>query len=175
MLKYFKDIFQGIVTPFQGMAVTTPYIFTPRVTKKYPEDYQPNLPEAERNKLEVDMVKCSGCQLCAKSCLAKCIHIETIKAVPTDANVPTDENGKPKKTLVTKFDIDFGLCCFCALCEEACNMGAIYRTPIFDYSTHYRKELKHSFAKFSPEEVEQKKTLLAKFNAEKKAEEAQTK
>jgi len=167
MLKYFKDIYQGIVTPLQGMAVTTPYIFTPRVTKKYPEDYQPVLPESERNKLEVDMVKCTGCQLCAKACLAKCIFIETVKAVPTDTNVPTDENGKPKKLLVTKFDIDFALCCFCALCEETCPTNAIYRTSVFDYSTHYRKELLHSFAKFTTEEVKHKKTLLTQFNAEK--------
>lgn len=172
MLKYFKDIYQGIVTPLQGMAITSRYIFTSRVTKKYPEAYQPILPEAERNKLEVDMVKCTGCQICAKSCLAKCIKIETVKAVPTDTNLPTDENGKPKKLLVTKFDIDFGLCCFCALCEEACPTGAIYRTPIFDYSTYYRKELKHSFSKFTPEEVEQKKALLVQYNTEKKAADA---
>ena len=170
MLKYFKDIYYGIVTPFQGMKITSSYIFTPRVTKKYPEAYEPTLPPAERNKLEVDMKKCTGCQLCAKSCLAKCIKIETVKAVPTDTNVPVDENGKPKKLLVTKFDIDFGLCCYCALCEEACASGAIYRTPVFDYCTYNRKELKHSFATFSPEEVKQKKDLLAKFNAEKQAE-----
>jgi NADH-quinone oxidoreductase subunit I len=169
MLKYLKNIYQGIVTPFQGMKITSRYIFTSRVTKKYPEAYQPVLPPAERNKLEVNMAKCSGCQLCAKSCLAKCISIETVKAVPSDTNVPTDENGKPKKTLVTKFNIDFGLCCYCALCEEACNLGAITRTAVFDYSTFYRKELLHNFSIFSDDEVTEKKRLLAHFNAEKAA------
>jgi NADH-quinone oxidoreductase subunit I len=172
MLKYFKDIYKGIVTPLQGMKITSRYIFTPRVTRKYPEAYQPMLPEAERNKLEVNMVKCTGCQMCAKSCPSKCIKIETVKAVPNDTNVPTDENGKPKKLLVIKFDIDFALCCFCALCEENCPSAAIYRTSIFDYSAYYRKDLVHSFSKFSTEEVAEKKSLLAKFNLDKKTAEA---
>jgi len=170
MLKYLKDIYRGLITPLQGISITTSYIFTSRVTKKYPESYDPYpvLPVAERNRIAVNMAKCSGCQLCAKNCLAKCIKIETVKAVPTDTNVPTDENGKPKKLLVTKFDIDFGLCCYCALCEEACAMGAIHRTSVFDYSTPYRKDLLYSFSKLSPAEVAEKKALLEKFNAEKK-------
>ena len=171
MLNYFKDIYRGLITPLQGMSITMGYIFTSRVTKKYPESYNPypELPAAERNRIDVDMSKCSGCQMCAKNCLAKCITIETVKAVPTDTNVPTDANGKPKKTLVTKFDIDFGLCCYCALCEEACPTAAIFRTPVFDYSTHYRKDLLYSFSEFSAEEAAEKKALLAKFNAEKQA------
>ena len=173
MKKYLKDIFLGIVTPFQGMNITFRYIFRSRVTKKYPEAYIPVLPKTQRNKLDVDMIKCTGCQLCAKACPSKCISIETIKSVPTDPNIPVDENGKPKKLLVTKFDIDFGLCCFCALCEEACNMDSIKRTEVFDYSTYYRKELLHNFSKFSASEVKEKKELLKKFNAEKKASETE--
>ncbi|MDR0926642.1 MAG: 4Fe-4S dicluster domain-containing protein [Ignavibacteria bacterium] len=174
MLKYLKDIFQGIVTPFQGMKITTHYIFTPRVTKKYPEAYTPSLPISERNRLDVDMVKCTGCQLCSKSCPSHSIAIETVKAVPTDANVPVDENGKAKKLLVTKFDIDFGTCCFCTLCEENCNFGAIHRTATFDYSTYRRGELQYHFSNFTQAQVAEKKDLLAKFNAEakKKAAEA---
>jgi NADH-quinone oxidoreductase subunit I len=172
MLKYFKDLYRGLITPFQGMRITSHYIFTPRVTKKYPEAYEPVLPPAERNRLDVNMTKCTGCKMCANSCPAKAITIDTIKAVPSDTNVPTDENGKPKKLLVSKFDIDFGLCCYCALCEEACNFGAIYRTPVFDYSTYYRKELKHHYSKMTTEQIKEKKELLAKYNAEQKAAQA---
>ena len=175
MLKYFKNIFYGLVTPFQGMKITSSYIFTSRLTRKYPEDYEPILPPTERNKLEVNMKKCSGCQLCAKACLSKCIKIETMKPAPNDTNLPTDENGKPKKLLVTKFDIDYGLCCYCALCEEACNLDAIYRTPFFDYSTHYRKELLHSYAEMSDEDIAEKKLLVKRYNEEKKAEEIEKK
>ena len=169
MLKYLKDIKQAIITPLQGMKITTRYIFTSRVTRKYPEAYTPELPKAERNKIKADMVKCSGCQLCAKNCPTKSILIETIKAVPTDSNVPLDANGKPKKLLVTKFDIDFGTCCFCALCEENCNFGAIYRTAEFDYSTYYRKNLNYNFSEFTPEQIEEKKNMLEKYNTEQKA------
>lgn len=178
MFKYIKDIYQGIKTPFQGMGITSRYIFTSRVTKKYPEAYTPTLPPAERNKLEVDMLKCTGCRMCERNCPSKCISIDTVKAVPSDANVPLDINGKPKKLLVTKFDIDFALCCFCCLCEESCNFEAIYRTPIFDYSTYDRNGLKHSFSKFTAEEATEKKKILADYNAEQKkiaAEQAQAK
>ena len=169
MLKYLKDIYKGIITPLQGMKITSRYIFTSRVTRKYPEAYVPVLPEAERNRIFVDIDKCGGCQLCAKSCPTKSIAIETIKAVPTDTNVPTDENGKPRKLLVTKFDIDFGTCCFCALCEESCNFGAIYRTEVFDYSDYYRKNLNYQFSKFTSKQIEEKKNILANYNAEQKA------
>ena len=169
MLKYLKDIQQAIITPLQGLKITSRYIFTSRVTRKYPEAYTPVLPEAERNRIDVDMTKCGGCQLCAKGCPTKSITIETIKAVPTDTNVPLDHNGKPKKLLVTKFDIDFGTCCFCALCEETCNFSAIHRTAVFDYSSYYRKNLNYNFSEFTPEQIEEKKNILAKYNAEQKA------
>ena len=167
--KYLKNIYLAVLTPLQGMKITTRYIFTSRVTRKYPEAYTPILPESERNRMKVDMTKCSGCQLCAKNCLTKSISIETLKTVPTDTNVPLDEKGKPKKLLVTKFDIDFGTCCFCALCEESCNFGAIHRTADFDYSDYYRKNLNCSFSDFTAEQIEEKKNILAQYNAEQKA------
>ena len=169
MFKYFKDIYKAIITPIQGMKITSRYIFTPRITRKYPESYTPVLPEAERNRIDVDIEKCAGCQLCSKNCLTKSINIETIKATPTDTDVPLDKNGKPKKILVTKFDIDFGTCCFCALCEESCSFNAIYRTPTFDYSDYYRKNLVYSFSQFTPEQIEAKKKILAQYQAEQKA------
>ncbi|MGI6370099.1 MAG: 4Fe-4S binding protein [Ignavibacteria bacterium] len=173
MLQYFKNIISGLVTPLQGIKITTDHICKPKVTRRYPEQFDPYpiLPETERNRLDVNMTKCTGCQMCAKSCPVGCIKIETVRAVPTDTNVPLDENGKPKKLLVTQFNIDFALCCFCALCEEACPTGAIHRTPIFDYSSYSREDLIYNFSTFSPEEVEEKKELLDKFNAEKKAKE----
>jgi len=173
MLKYFKDIFKAITTPFQGMKITSGYIFTPRVTRKYPEDYTPVLPPSERNQLAVDMTRCGGCQLCAKACPSKCITIETLKPAPNDTDLPLDEKGKPKRLLVTRFDIDYGLCCYCALCEESCNFTAIYRTEKFDYSTPHRKELLHKYATFTDDQITEKKRLIARYNAEKKTEEAQ--
>ncbi|MCL2039551.1 MAG: NADH-quinone oxidoreductase subunit I [Bacteroidetes bacterium] len=169
MLKYFKDIYKAVITPIQGMKITSSYIATPRVTRKYPESYTPVLPETERNKIEVDIEKCTGCQLCAKNCLTKSINIETMKTVPTDTNVPLDAKGKPKKMLVTKFNIDFGTCCFCALCEESCNFKAIYRTPKFDYSDYYRKNLVYNFSQFTPEQIEEKRKIAAQYQAEQKA------
>ena len=169
MLKYLKNIYYAVITPLQGMKITTRYIFTPRVTRKYPEAYTPTLTESQRNRIDVNMNKCTGCQLCAKSCLTKSISIETLKSVPTDTNVPLDEKGKPKKLLVTKFDIDFGTCCFCALCEETCNFGAIHRTTKFDYSDYYRKNLNYHFSEFTSEQIQEKKKMLEKYNAEQKS------
>ena len=171
MLKYFKDVLAGFITPLQGMKITSSYILKSKVTKRYPEQYDPypTLPESERNRIDVDMTKCLGCQMCAKNCPVGCIKIETIKAAPNDPNVPLDVNGKPKKLIVSKFDIDFALCCFCALCEDSCSTGAIHRTPVFDYCTYKRKDLLYHFSKLTPEEVEEKKALLEKYNAEQKA------
>ena len=170
MLQYLKNIFAGFITPLQGIKITSSYIFKPKVTKRYPEQYDPypSLPESTRNRIYVDMGKCLGCQLCSKNCPVGCIDIEIIKAVPNDPNPVLDENGNPKKLIVSKFDIDFALCCFCMLCEESCNRGAIYRTSIFDYSTYSREKLIYSFSKLTPEEVEKKKELLEKFDAEKR-------
>ncbi len=171
MLQYLKNIFLGLLTPLQGVKITSSYIFTPKVTKRYPEQFDtyPTLPDTERNRLDVSMTKCTGCQMCAKNCLANCIKIETIKATPGDTNLPLDENGKPKKLLVSKFDIDFALCSFCMICEEVCPTGAIHRTKIFDYSSYNRKDLRYHFSAMSESDIKEKTELLNKFNAEKKS------
>ncbi len=171
MVQYFKNIIEGLVTPLQGMKITTSYIFKSKVTRRYPEQFDayPTLPETERNRIEVAIDKCIGCLACVKACPSNCIKIEAVKVAPTDTDVPLDEKGKPKKQLISKFDIDFGLCCYCTLCEEACPTGAIYRTKIFDYSTYYRKDLLYHFSDMTPEQIENKKQVLAKYNAEKKA------
>jgi NADH-quinone oxidoreductase subunit I len=50
------------------------------------------------------------------------------------------ETGELKRRLQS-FDIDFGICCFCGLCEEACNFSAIKMANKYEFSTLTSAEL----------------------------------
>jgi formate hydrogenlyase subunit 6/NADH:ubiquinone oxidoreductase subunit I len=65
-----------------------------------------------------------------------------MKACPTGAITivaPRDE--VTKKRDLQQFQIDFGICCFCGLCEEACNFSALKMTGKYEYSTLHKEDL----------------------------------
>jgi len=64
-----------------------------------------------------------------------------MKACPTAAiliDAPRDEK---KKRQLKSFTVDNGLCCFCGLCEEACNFCAIKLAPKYEFSTANKDDI----------------------------------
>ena len=136
---YFASIGRTISTTFEGLAVTSSWLFRRPITVQYPDKIeqpvQDSLPDSYRGVLEVDMDTCNGCLLCAKTCPIDCIEIEIVK------------NKETKGRDFTKFDIDIGKCMYCGLCSEACKTGAIRHTTNFEASAGRPEDLLLHFVK----------------------------
>ncbi len=169
MREYFKNIWAAVFTVLVGMKVTFKHLFVPAVTIQYP-DVKPKLPERERNRLYVNMDDCIGCDQCARACPLGIINIETVKALPTE-DLKTSQ-GRKKALWVTNFTIDFAKCCYCQLCVFPCPTECIYMTDVYEFSEYERENLIYNFSTLTPEEIEQKKTNLSLFEAEKAKEKA---
>ena len=170
MGRYFKNVFDGIVTVLIGMKVTWRHLFTRAVTIQYP-DVKLKLPERARNRLYVNMDDCIGCDQCALACPVDCITIETVKSTP-DVDLGLTSVGTKKRLYVTRFDIDIAKCCYCALCVYPCPTDCIKMTDVYEFSEYERRNLIYTFAVMSPEEIDQAKAKLAaheKAEAAKKA------
>ncbi len=169
MREYFKNIWAAVFTVLVGMKVTFKHLFVPAVTIQYP-DVKPKLPERERNRLYVNMDDCIGCDQCARACPLGIINIETVKALPTE-DLKTSQ-GRKKALWVTNFTIDFAKCCYCQLCVFPCPTECIYMTDVYEFSEYERENLIYNFSTLTPLEIEQKKSNLALFEAEKAKEKA---
>ncbi len=77
---------------------------------------------------ETGELNCTSCLLCMQACPTAAIRIDAPR-------------GEDKKRVLKSFVIDFGICCFCGLCEEACNFCAIKMTPKYEFSTLTSGEL----------------------------------
>ena len=122
--QYFENIRRAIVSTFEGLSVTSSWLFRRPLTLQYPDrierPVQELLPEGYRGILEVDLGRCSGCLLCARACPIDCITIELEK----NRGTGTRE--------ITRFDIDIGRCMYCGLCTEACKFDSLVHTPEFE-------------------------------------------
>ncbi len=177
MKRYFKNIWLGLSTVLVGMKIVFQHLFAKKVTMQYPDIFDPikegSIPPNARNRIFVDINNCDGCQACARACPVGCISIDIVKVTPGDPTVTNiAATGKPRKTWVTKHDIDFALCCFCSLCNDACPTQAIRMTQEFEYSTYDKSELLYHFSNLTAEQAEQKKQMWAGYMAEKKKAEA---
>ena len=164
MVQYFKNIWSGLSTSLIGMNITLKHLFARKVTIQYPDE-RFDLPENARNRLFVDMKKCTGCLSCAVACPVNCIKIETLRVSPDDPDKEFHPNGKERKLWVTKFEIDFAKCCFCGLCTQACPADAIKHTLEFEYSGYDRDSLIYKFQTLTPEQTREKVRLLEEFRA----------
>jgi NADH-quinone oxidoreductase subunit I len=121
-------IVKDIIELVRGMKITSRHLGRHAVTLQYPKEKKV-LPERSRGMVvllsdqETGELNCTACMLCMKACPTAAIHIDA----------PMDEN---KKKQLKAFDIDFGLCCFCGLCEEACNFAALKMSTKFEYSSN---------------------------------------
>lgn len=170
MGRYFKGIWEGVVTVLIGMRITWRHLFTPSVTIQYP-DVKLKLPERARNRLYVNMDDCIGCDQCSMACPVNCIKIETLKSTP-DMDLGLTSVGTKKRLYVPVFDIDIAKCCYCGLCVYPCPTECIKMTDVFEFSEFERQNLIYNFSVMTPAEIDGAKAKLAaheKEQAEKKA------
>jgi len=122
MLSYLKDIFETVVTIFEGLSITFSHLVRRPMTIQYPDridrPVQETLPQRYRGHLEVDMEICTNCMACERECPITCITI-------------TDSEEPDKKRWMTQFDIDLAKCMYCG--EGACyNPAAMARHFVLD-------------------------------------------
>jgi NADH-quinone oxidoreductase subunit I len=170
MGRYFRNIWDGIVTVLIGMKVTLRHLFVRAVTIQYP-DVKVKLPERARNRLYVNMDDCIGCDQCAMACPVDCITIETIKSTP-DVDLGLTSVGTKKRLYIPKFDIDIAKCCYCALCVYPCPTECIKMTDVYEFSEYERGNLIYNFAVMAPAEIDAAKTRLAAYEKEQAAKKA---
>ena len=170
MGRYFRNIWDGIVTVLIGMKVTWRHLFVRSVTIQYPK-VKLTLPERARNRLYVNMDDCIGCDQCAMACPVDCIEIETVKSTP-DVDLGLTSVGTKKRLYVTKFDIDIAKCCYCGLCVYPCPTECIKMTDVYEFSEFDRERLIYSFAVMTPAETDQAKTRLVAYDKEQAAKKA---
>ena len=124
-----KDIKNLLV----GMKITGKHLGRHAITIQYPEEKWP-MPERSRGIVvllsdkKTGELNCTSCMLCMRAC-------------PTAAIRIVAPRGEDKKRHLEEFDIDFGLCCFCGLCEESCNFCAIKMAPKYEFSTENKSDL----------------------------------
>ena len=170
MGRYFKNIWEGVVTVLIGMRITWRHLFTPAVTIQYP-DVKLKLPERARNRLYVNMDDCIGCDQCSMACPVNCITIETLKSTP-DVDLGLTSVGTKKRLYVPRFDIDIAKCCYCGLCVYPCPTECIKMTDVYEFSEYERGNLNYNFSVMAHAEIDAAKAKLAAYEkeqAEKKA------
>jgi NADH-quinone oxidoreductase subunit I len=170
MGRYFRNIWDGIVTVLIGMKVTWDHLFTPAVTIQYP-DVKLKLPDRVRNRLYVNMDDCIGCDQCAIACPVDCITIETIKSTP-EVELGLTSVGTNKRLYVPRFDIDIAKCCYCGLCVPPCPTECIKMTDVYEFSEYDRTNLIYRFAVMTHAEIDQAKAKLASHEKEQAAKKA---
>ena len=165
-----KEFASGIYNLVLGMFTTGKHLGRHAITIQYPKERW-TMPERSRGMVvlltdpETGQLNCTACLLCMKSCPSGAIDIEVIK----------DEK---KKRHLKEFKLDFNLCCFCGLCEEACNFAAIklapkYEFPEFDKSLlSWNKEKLAEMGLDVPYEKPERKKPAAKAPAKKDKDEA---
>ena len=123
MLSYLKDIFETVVTIFEGLSITFSHLVRRPMTIQYPDridrPVQETLPKRYRGHLEVDMAICTNCKACERECPITCIAI-------------TDSEEPDKKRWMTQFDIDLAKCMYCGICAEVCPTGSIRHSREFE-------------------------------------------
>ncbi len=123
-----KKIF--LLEILKGMALTLRTMFTPAVTRRYPQKVKVTSKPGFRGlhalaKNEEGKLKCVGCGLCGAYCPSKCIHIYTTE-------------GEDHTKVVDRYEIEVLRCIFCGFCVEACPFGAITLSEHYEYSDYSR-------------------------------------
>ena len=95
----------------KGMMTTIRHMARPPVTVQFPDETRP-IPKRARTNLVWFVERCTGCSTCAQACPDGCILVQT---------QPREDGSY----LVERYEIDFRLCMYCALCVEACPYEAI--------------------------------------------------
>lgn len=111
----------------KGMAVTMKHLFRQPFTIQYPEQVRP-IPSRARTNLLWFEERCTGCSTCAQACPDGCILVET---------APNPDGTLNK----VRYEIDFRICMYCALCVEACPYQAIQTGGTFEDAVYVFDEM----------------------------------
>jgi NADH-quinone oxidoreductase subunit I len=120
-----------------GLKVTLGHIFKKKATINYPE-VKREFSSTFRglhilNKDDENRERCTACGLCALSCPAEAITMESAERKPGEEHLYREEK------YAAKYEINMLRCIFCGLCEEACPKDAIYLTQTFAPANYDRK------------------------------------
>ncbi len=126
-------VFSDIRELLRGLGITSKHLGRHAITIQYPEERW-EMPERSRGIVvllsdkETGELNCTACMLCMRACPTAAITIEAPR-------------GEDKKRRLEKFEVNHGICCFCGLCEEACNFCAIKLAPKYEFSTVNKADL----------------------------------
>ena len=126
----------------KDMAATFKRMVMPVATIQFPEVTRPISPRARTNLLWFDE-RCTGCSTCAQACPDGCILVET--------------EPNPDGTLnKVRYEIDFRICMYCALCVEACpyqaiQAGGVLEDAVYEFDMMYKD--KHALTKLAHEHL----------------------
>ena len=127
----------------KGMGLTLRQMFRPVATIQYPEVVRSVSVYARTNLLWFEE-RCTGCSTCAQACPDGCILVQTSPREDGALNID-------------RYEIDFRLCMYCALCVEACPYEAIQAGGPMDDAVTVFDEMyrdKHSLTRMATKFLE---------------------
>jgi NADH-quinone oxidoreductase subunit I len=139
MLKYFTDIFKGIISLCEGLWVTFKHVFRRPITVQYPEQRM-DIPLRFRGRLvmPVDPAtndnRCTACMICVRACPNHSLDTEKIVA-----------DGKPKPK-PANYMYNLATCMFCNLCVESCPFFAIVMSEEYENAVEDKSLLMQDLA-----------------------------
>lgn len=134
MIRYFKDIINGMVSLLTGMGITFRYFLKKPVTVIYPKERI----TMKRFKGPISFVKsektndhlCIACNACIKTCPSRCMSLVAKKSVADGKRVLTD------------FKVNYMLCSLCSLCIDVCPTDALkHDDPRYDMVSLGQRDL----------------------------------